>query len=59
MYDRTEKRHLLREATLLRPGSVYCGGSARLVEKLFRVRENELLYFSISGARVFFRRNDD
>ena len=52
--DRKRAAPLLREATLLRPGSVYCGGSARLVEKLFRVRENELLYV---GDHIFMDAN--
>ena len=35
---------LLREAKQMRCGRVYCGGSARLVEKLFNSKEDELLY---------------
>ena len=35
---------LLREAKKMREGRVYCGGSARLVEKLFGAKEDELLY---------------
>mmetsp|Transcript_11156 Transcript_11156/g.13941 ORF Transcript_11156/g.13941 Transcript_11156/m.13941 type:complete len:626 (+) Transcript_11156:97-1974(+) len=45
---------LLRETTQAKEGGVYCGGSARFVEKLFAVTANEVLYV---GDHIFMDAN--
>ena len=45
---------LLRETTSAREGGLYCGGSARFVEKLFNVSANDVLYV---GDHVFVDAN--
>lgn len=52
--ETTDAAPLLREARTMAAGRVYCGGSARLVEKLFNVQEDELLYV---GDHIFMDAN--
>ena len=52
--ETTDAAPLLREARTMAVGRVYCGGSARLVEKLFNVQEDELLYV---GDHIFMDAN--
>ena len=47
-------RPLCRETTLCGEGGVYSGGSARLVEKLFGVSANDVLYV---GDHIFYDAN--
>ncbi|KAJ1456284.1 5' nucleotidase family-domain-containing protein [Pelagophyceae sp. CCMP2097] len=48
--DHPDRQPLMREASQLRMGQVYCGGSARLVERLFGATADSLLYV---GDHIF------